>query len=126
MEKRKMKQVVALVLAGSALVAGPDAQAANAPVAEHGFAYEAPMAAAGPSLAPLRVSEDGEEGSWFWSNGGGSGSGDDNGGDSDDCTAADDPSCAQGGAGNAAPAGTVAPPQNGLFTNGTAPQVKSN
>jgi hypothetical protein len=31
-----------------------------------------------------------------------------------------------GCAGKAAPAGTFAPPQNGLFTNGTAPQVKSN
>lgn len=122
-----MKQVFALVLAGSALIAGQDALAANAPVAAHGFAFDdAQMAATGRSLTPTRVSDDGEEGAWFFSNGGGSGSGDDNGGDSDDCSAADDPSCALGGAGNAAPAGTVAPPQNGLFTNGTAPQVKSN
>ena len=123
-----MKQVFALVLAGSALIAGQNALAATAPVAAHGFAFDAPMAATGPSLPPTLVSDDGEEGTWFLSNGGGSGSGDDNGGGSgsDDCNADDDPSCALGGAGNAAPAGTVAPPQNGLFTNGTAPQVKSN
>jgi hypothetical protein len=121
-----MKQVFALVLAGSALIAGQDALAATAPVAAHGSAFDTPMAAKDPSLPPTRVSDDGEEGTWFFSNGGGSESGDDNGGDSDDCTVADDPSCALGGAGNAAPAGTVAPPQNGLFTNGTAPQVKSN
>ena len=113
-----MKQVFALVLAGSALIAGQNALAATAPVAAHGFAFDAPMAATGPSLPPTLVSDDGEEGTWFLSNGGGSGS--------DDCNADDDPSCALGGAGNAAPAGTVAPPQNGLFTNGTAPQVKSN
>lgn len=121
-----MKQIFTLVLAGSALIAGQDVLAATAPVAAHGFAFDVPMAATGLSLPPTRVSDDGEEGAWFFSNGGGSGSGDDNGGDSEDCTAADDPSCALGGAGNAAPAGTVAPPQNGLFTNGTAPQVKSN
>ena len=121
-----MKQIFTLVLAGSALMAGQDAVAANAPVAAHGLAFDAPMATTGPSLPPIRVSDDGEEGAWFFSNGGGSGSEDDNGGDSEDCTAADDPSCALGGAGNAAPAGTVAPPQNGLFINGTAPQVKSN
>ncbi len=122
-----MKRLLTLVLAGSALIAGQHVLAATAPVAAHGFALDAPMAATGPSLPPTRVSDDGEEeGAWFFSNGGGSGSADDNGGDSEDCTAADDPSCALGGAGNAAPAGTVAPPQNGLFTNGTAPQVKSN
>jgi hypothetical protein len=32
----------------------------------------------------------------------------------------------RGGARNPAPAGTVAPPQNGLFGNGTPPQVQVN
>jgi hypothetical protein len=45
--------------------------------------------------------------------------------DDDDCEDEDD-ACATRAAGNAAPAGTVAPPKNGLFTNGTAPVVKSN
>lgn len=123
-----MKQLFALVLAGSALVGGQDARAANAPVAAHGFAFDGPITTPKPALPPTRISDDGEDGSWFWSNGGGSGSGDDNGGGSgsDDCNTADDPACALRGTGNAAPAGSVAPPQNGLFTNGTAPQVKSN
>jgi hypothetical protein len=45
--------------------------------------------------------------------------------DDDDCEDEDEP-CAANSAGNAAPAGTVAPPTNGLFTSGTAPVVKSN
>ena len=32
----------------------------------------------------------------------------------------------RGGARNPAPAGTVAPPQNGLFGNGAPPQVQVN
>ena len=34
--------------------------------------------------------------------------------------------CGTTGANNAAPAGTTAPPKNGLFGNGKAPQVKTN
>ena len=37
----------------------------------------------------------------------------------------DDDDC-RGGARNPAPAGTVAPPQNGLFGNGAPPQVQVN
>ena len=65
--------------------------------------------------APLTlIDDDGDEGEggWFWSQ-----SGDDEEG-GDDCTA--------GTVGNAAKAGTAPPPKNGLFTNGTAPVVKSN
>jgi hypothetical protein len=42
--------------------------------------------------------------------------------DDDDC---EDDDC-RGGAGNPAPAGSVAPPQNGLFGNGAPPQVQVN
>ncbi len=42
---------------------------------------------------------------------------DDDDDDDDDC---------RGGARNPAPAGTVAPPQNGLFGNGAPPQVQVN
>jgi len=45
--------------------------------------------------------------------------------DDDDCDDDDDDDC-RGGARNPAPAGTVAPPQNGLFGNGAPPQVKVN
>ncbi len=45
--------------------------------------------------------------------------------DDDDCEDDDDDDC-RGGAANPAPAGTVAPPQNGLFGNGAPPQVQVN
>jgi hypothetical protein len=64
-----------------------------------------------------------EEGGWIWQ----WGEDDDDEDEDDDCEDDDDDdNCATGAAGNAAKAGTVAPPQNGLFTNGTAPVVKSN
>ena len=50
-----------------------------------------------------------------------SGHDDDDEDDDDDC----DDGC-QGGATKPAPAGTVAPPQNGLFGSGTAPKVQVN
>jgi hypothetical protein len=49
---------------------------------------------------------------------------DDDDDDDDDCDD-DDDDCGNS-AGNAAPAGTVAPPQNGLFGNGAAPKVQMN
>jgi hypothetical protein len=88
---------------------------------------------AAPSAALTQVSDDD---SWFWpaSNGGssdatnGGGSDDGNGGGSDDCEEGGegDDACGLGASGNAAPAGTVAPPSNGLFSNGTAPKAITN
>lgn len=49
---------------------------------------------------------------------------DDDDDDDDECDDDDDPCIS--GAGNPAPAGTVAPPQNGLFGNGSPPQVQVN
>jgi len=90
----------------------------------------------GPTLGaatvsmPLQNAPDGavtladgdEEGGWIWQ----WGEDDDDEDEDDDCEDDDDDNCATGAAGNPAKAGTVAPPQNGLFTNGTAPVVKSN
>ncbi|SDX04815.1 hypothetical protein [Roseicitreum antarcticum] len=45
--------------------------------------------------------------------------------DDEDCDDDDDDDC-RGGAPNPAPAGTVAPPQNGLFGSGAPPQVQVN
>jgi hypothetical protein len=77
--------------------------------------------------APLTlIDDDGDEGEggWFWSQ-----SGEDDE-DEDDCEEDDDDEggddCTTGAGGNAAKAGTIAPPKNGLFTDGTAPVVKSN
>ena len=67
--------------------------------------------------------EDEGEGGWLSSS-------DDEDDDDDDedgeCEAEDDDDCAPATTGNASKAGTVAPPRNGLFTDGTAPVVKSN
>lgn len=123
-----MKQALALVLAGGTLGLAPDADAGTAPRQAHAFVLE--DADTGSAAHPLLVDDDGEGGSWFWSTGGGSDDGNGGGSDegngggsgSDDCNL-NDPACA---AGNAAPAGTVAPPKNGLFSDGTAPVVKSN
>lgn len=51
---------------------------------------------------------------------------DDRDDDDDDDEEEDDDDDDRGGARNPAPAGTVAPPQNGLFGTGTPPQVKVN
>jgi hypothetical protein len=51
---------------------------------------------------------------------------DDDDDDDDDCDDDDDDDDCSGGARNPAPAGTVAPPQNGLFGNGAPPQVQVN
>ena len=77
------------------------------------------------------IDDDGDEGeaNWSWSL---SGEDDDHDDDDDECEDDDEGGgegedyCTAGAAGNAARAGTVAPPKNGLFTNGTAPVVKSN
>ena len=126
--KDHMKQALALVLASGTFGLTTGAEAGVAPPAAHPFVFEEATVDATPR--PLLVDDEGEGGNWFWSNGGGSDDRDDGGSDdgngggsgSDDCNP-DDPVCA---AGNAAPAGTVAPPKNGLFTDGTAPVVKSN
>jgi hypothetical protein len=80
-----------------------------------------------PDARLTLIDDDGDEGeaNWFWSL-----SGEDD--DDDECEDDDEgggeggDNCTAGAAGNAARAGTVAPPKNGLFTNGTAPVVKSN
>jgi hypothetical protein len=46
--------------------------------------------------------------------------------DDDDCDDDDDDEECNGSARNPAPAGTVAPPQNGLFGTGAPPQVQVN
>ena len=68
-----------------------------------------------PQLTLIDDDED-EDGGSLWSSSD----------DDDECGDDDEGSCAAGAAGDAAKAGTVAPPKNGLFTDGTAPVVKSN
>lgn len=118
-----MKLGFALLLISTTLGAGSAAFAAGQGLP---LSPDASLAARiAPDAAMTLIDDDGDEGehegdgSWFWSL-----SGDD---DDDDCDKGDDDNgCAAGSAGNAAKAGTVPPPQNGLFTNGTAPVVNSN
>lgn len=84
-----------------------------------------------PDSALILIDDDGDEdedeneGGWLWSS---DDDDDDDGEDEDDdCEAGDDDDdCAPATTGNASKAGTAAPPRNGLFTDGTAPVVKSN
>ena len=118
-----MKHGIALLLAGGALAATPFAMATPAPAAP-GLTIDSTASTPDPSApqaALLLAGADSDEGGWLWL--ADDGSDDDSSGD-DDCDPVKDPTCAQ--AGNAAPAGKVAPPKNGLFTDGTAPVVKSN
>ena len=78
------------------------------------------LRAADDSVRMLLVDDDEDE------NEGGSAKGeDDDHGKCGDDDGEDEDSCG-GAAENPAPAGTVAPPQNGLFGNGTAPKVQAN
>ena len=121
-----MKQALALILAGTTIGLAPEAMAGGGVPAAHPFVLEGPdVQAVGPERA-LQISDDGDDdqSGWLWrGNGGGSGSGDDNGGGSSDDCNRDDPTCRIG---NAAPAGSMAPPKNGLFTDGTAPRATTN
>lgn len=117
-----MKLAFALLLIGTTLGTGPAAFAAvqGAPMTPRVVLH--PAADIGATLTLIDADEgedDDDEGGWFWPK-----SHDDDEGD-DDCQEHDE-ACAAGTAGNAAKAGTVAPPKNGLFTNGTAPVVQSN
>lgn len=142
-----MKHAIALALAGGTLAALSALSAAAAtmpaqsltpatPPVAHGFPIDGESADAQTGPLILLADSDDDEGGWFWSgedddegdedHDDDEGEDDDEGDDDDDggCDPVKDPTCTA--AGNAAPAGSKAPPQNGLFTNGTAPAVKSN
>jgi hypothetical protein len=116
--RNPMKLAFALLLMSTTLGAGSATFAAGQGLSLFPDASLASRPA--PDAALTLIDDEGEEnddegeGGWFWSL-----SGDDDEEDDDDDRAA-------GGIGNAAKAGSAPPPQNGLFTNGTAPVVKSN
>ncbi|NTE55302.1 hypothetical protein G6M78_09455 [Agrobacterium tumefaciens] len=76
-----------------------------------------------PQAMPLVLASDDDD---RWRDGSRRGHDDDDDDDDDDCDDDDDDDDCRGGARNPAPAGTVAPPQNGLFGNGAPPQVQVN
>lgn len=107
-----MKLPLTLILLGSTLSAGA----------------QTPMAPPPPTVQSqsvrdlgspvLLVSEDDDEEAGWLSFGDDDSSGEDCDKDEEDCPTA--------GRGNAAPAGTVAPPANGLFGDGKAPKASTN
>jgi hypothetical protein len=119
-----MKRAFALLLMTTGLCAGLGTGSA-ALAAGQGLPLkpEASVTSRSALDAPLiLIDDDGDEGdgSWFWSL-----SDDDDVCEEDDDEEGED-DCSAGAADNAAKAGTAPPPKNGLFTDGTAPVVKSN
>jgi len=108
-----MKKLRTLLVASTALTAAIGVPAWSALRASDGDGLW-PLAAlfdeGSQALPLLRVSDDDDE--------------DDR--DDDDRDENEDEDEDRGGARNPAPAGTVAPPQNGLFGTGAPPQVKVN
>lgn len=115
-----MRKTLSLLVASTALTAAIGLPAWSAVCAPVDGAAAQPFTTAQDALPLVLVSDDDDEDDdrdYRRS----SRHGDD---DDDDCE--DDEDDCRGGARNPAPAGTVAPPQNGLFGNGAPPQVKVN
>lgn len=116
-----MRLAIALLLMTTSLGAGSAALAAGQGATRAPDTGIPHPTVPGTDLTLIDSDEDEDEGGWLWF-----GSDDDTA-----CAAEDDDDeggngCAAGAAGNPARAGTVPPPKNGLFTDGTAPVVKSN
>jgi hypothetical protein len=121
-----MKKTLTLLAATTALTAalGVPAWSAMQAPAEGVLRPVAALFDDAPQMMPLVLASDDEDDDdrrWRETSRRGH---DDDDDDEDDCDD-DDDDCG-GGARNPAPAGTVAPPQNGLFGNGAPPQVQVN
>jgi hypothetical protein len=119
-----MKKTMTLLVAGSALTAAigvPAWSAMHAPADV--LRPVAALSDEGPLTMPLVLASEDDDEDGRWREGARRGHDEDDDDDDDDCE--DDDEC-RGGAGNPAPAGAVAPPQNGLFGNGAPPQVQVN
>ena len=118
-----MTRMTSLLLAGAVILAGPAAVAAVATL----------PAPAGPTLGldldpddgpdRLLLASGGEDDDDGWRSGGRRADDDEDEDDDDDCGDDDDGGACAMGVGPAR-AGTVAPPANGLFGSGAAPQVQ--
>ena len=123
-----MKKTLTLLVASTALTAaiGVPAWSAMQAPADGGLRPFAALFEESPQAMPLVLaSDDDDDDDRGWREGSRRGHDDDDDDDDDDCDDDDDDDC-RGGARNPAPAGTVAPPQNGLFGNGAPPQVQVN
>ena len=115
-----MKTTLTLLVASTALTAAiaVPAWSAMQPPADRGLRPFAPFVEKAPQTMPIVLASDDDDDR---SSQDGSRRGHD---DEDDDS--DDDDARRGGARNPAPTGTVAPPRNGLFGDGTPPQVKVN
>lgn len=112
-----MKLPLTLILLGSTMAA-----AAQSPVSPTPYTAHARMVSdLGPPLVLVAEDEDGddEDGGWL-------SFGDDDSDEDEDACDPQKETCPAAGSGNAAPAGTVAPPANGLFGDGKAPTASTN
>ena len=121
-----MKKTWTLLVASTALTAaiGVPAWSAMQSRADEGLRPSAALFDGSPQSVPLVLANDDDD-DRGWREGARRGHDDDDDDDDDDCGDDDDDDC-RGGARNPAPAGTVAPPQNGLFGNGAPSQVQVN
>ncbi len=120
-----MRKTLTLLVASTALTAAvgmPAWSAMHAPADGSHLPFTA-LFEEGEQTMPLVLASDDDDDDRSWRDGSRRGDDDD---DDDDCEDDDDDDDCRGGASNPAPAGTVAPPQNGLFGNGAPPQVQVN
>lgn len=122
-----MKKTFALLAASTALGAILGLPAVSAIPDAAGGAPRPVIALPGDlaQTAPLILASDDDADDHGWRAVWGGGDDDDEDEDDDDDCDDDDGNC-RGAARNPAPAGTVAPPQNGLFGNGAPPRVQMN
>ncbi|WP_199257603.1 hypothetical protein [Paracoccus binzhouensis] len=124
-----MKKTLTLLVASTALTAaiGVPAWSAMQSPPDSVLRSVAALFDDAPQAMPLVLaSDDDDDDDDRWRDGSRRGHDDDDDDDDDDCDDDDDDDDCRGGARNPAPAGTVAPPQNGLFGNGAPPQVQVN
>ena len=123
-----MRKTLTLLVASTALTAAiglPAWSAMHAPADESLRPVAAPFEERAQALPLILASDDDDDDNRGYVQSSRRGHDDDDDDDDDDCDDDDDDEC-RGGARNPAPAGTVAPPQNGLFGNGAPPQVQVN
>ena len=119
-----MRKTLALLVASTALTATIGLPVLAAVTMTGAQLLNTDLVDAGPSVAPVLISDDHDDDDDHDNRRRDHDDDDDDDDDHDDDDDDDDDD--RGGARNPAPAGTVAPPSNGLFGNGTPPKVQMN
>lgn len=118
-----MRKILTILVASTALTAvGVPAWSAMQAPLDRGVWPASALSAEGTQTLPLVFVSDDDEDDDRDREGARRGNDDDD--DDEDCD--DDDDDCRGGTSNPAPAGNVAPPQNGLFGNGAPPKVQVN